>query len=608
MQWDTLVQNALIFDGTGAAPVPGDLAIANGRIAARGSGLDASKAAHVHDARGRWLMPGLLDIHTHMDLEVELDAGLSEVVRHGTTTCVVGNCSIGTAFGAQRRGDEDPILDCFARVENIPKSILERCVAHMHWHDTAGYLEHLRSLKLGPNIAPLIPHSMLRIEVMGTQAAIERQPNAGELARMGELLEAAMRQGYIGFSTDNIPFHYLANAPHTHARIPSPYAGKGELRALLDVVRRHERVWQATPDAVSRFGTLKRFLFTSGRFYGKPLRTSALTAIDLVHDRRVWRVFLQLSRFLNSRLMQGKFHFQVLGTPFLLWSEGAISPIFEEFAATRPLLALDVDDRAGRVALLSNPDYIAKFERDWYDKRIVSTFQRNLAVMRIDACPVAEWNGETGADIRARLLRYQRGDTRAARSATEQAAFAAVELAPNEARFFLHLLRHYDRDLRWHIVVGNDRPEILEQLLFSEYTLPGFNDSGAHLINLAFFDGNLLTLQIAQRRSLDKVALAVKRLTRDPAEFFGLDVGRLDVGAQADLTLIDPVALARYDTNANRRLVERELLGAAQLVNRSDGVVSAVYIAGTQVWDGQATTAALGREQLGRPLTYAGRG
>ncbi len=606
-RWDTLIRGALVFDGSGRHPQVQDVAIGGTRIAARGVDLDPARAAQVIDAHGRWLMPGLLDIHTHMDLEVELDAGLEEVVRHGTTTCVVGNCSIGTAFGAQRRNGDDPILDCFARVENIPKPILERCVAAMDWHDTGAYLEHLRGLKLGPNIAPLLPHSMLRIEVMGTQDAIERDPDEDELARMEALLEEAMRQGYVGFSTDNIPFHYLANEPHTAAKIPSPYAGKREIRRLLDVVREHDRVWQATPDAVNRLGTFKRFLYTSGRLFGKPLRTSALTALDLVHDRSVWKVFLQLSRFFNSWLMQGRFHFQVLSTPFLLWSEGAISPIFEEFEATRPLLACDVNDAAGRRRILADPDYIARFERDWYDKRIVSTFQRDLEVMLIDQCPVPEWCGENGQAVYARLQRFQAGEAAAARSEAEREAFAAAPDSPSEARFFLHLLAHYDRAIRWHIVVGNDRPEVLEQLLFSDYTLPGFNDSGAHLINLAFFDGNLLTLQIAQRHSLDKVALAVKRLTRDPAAFFGLDVGSIEPGAQADITLVNPETLATYDTDANRRMVYREVLGADQLVNRSDGVVDSVWIAGTQVWTGDRATEALGRETLGRPLTFSGR-
>ena len=104
---------------------------------------------------------------------------LEEVVRHGTTTCIVGNCSIGAAYGSQRHKGEDPILDCFARVENIPKNILERCVEKMDWTDSAGYLEHLKTLPLGPNIAPLLPHSMIRIEVMGTKEAISRQPSFG---------------------------------------------------------------------------------------------------------------------------------------------------------------------------------------------------------------------------------------------------------------------------------------------------------------------------------------------------------------------------------------------------------------------------------------------
>ena len=133
--------------------------------------------------------------------------------------------------------------------------------------------------------------------------------------------------------------------------------------------------------------------------------------------------------------------------------------------------------------------------------------------------------------------------------------------------------------------------------------LPGFNDSGAHLINLAFFDGNLLTLQLAQRRSLEQVARAVRRLTREPAEFFGVDAGRLDVGAQADIVLIDPDALRGYDTDANRRMVYREIFAHEQLVNRSDGVVTGVFIAGEQVWDGRDFMPALGARKLGRPLT-----
>jgi N-acyl-D-aspartate/D-glutamate deacylase len=605
---DLLIRNALVFDGTGSPPRREDVAVSDGRIAARGPNLPADGADRVIDTSGQWLMPGLLDIHTHLDLEVELAPGLPESVRHGTTTVVVGNCSLGTAFGAQRRNGDDPILDCFTRVENIPKPVLRKVVDRIDWTTTAGYLEHLATLPLGPNVVPLLPHSMLRIEVMGTQAAVSREPTAVELGRMRELLEQAMREGYAGFSTDAIPFHYLANAPHTDKRIPAQHATMGELRSLLEIVRRHDRVWQCTPDAANRVATFLRFFFTSGRLFGRPLRTSALTAVDLTHERRTWKLFPVIASLLNSKLVDGRFHFQVLATPFRMYAEGAICPIFEEFESSRQLMSCDLENVAERRRIMATPEFGDLFVREWHDAGAVSTFNRDLDAMHVERCPVPEWCGETFGAVYRRLQRFQAGETSAARSETEREALAAF---PNpvarEGAFLLHLIRRHDRDLRWWFTVANDRPEILKQLLFHEHMLPGFNDSGAHLINLAFFDGNLLTLQIAARESVDKVAQAVRRLTREPAEFFGVDAGRLDVGAQADIVLVDPEALLAYDTDANRRMIYRDIFEHEQLVNRSDGVVTAVFIAGEQVWDGRGFLPSLGTRRLGRALTATAR-
>jgi N-acyl-D-aspartate/D-glutamate deacylase len=601
-----LIRNATVFDGTGTPPCIEDVLLRDGRIAARGVGLAAPADARIIDAGQQWLMPGLLDIHTHLDLEVELAPGLPESVRHGTTTVVVGNCSLGTAFGAQRANGEDPVLDCFARVENVPKAVLAQVVDRMDWDTSAGYLAHLDELPLGPNIVPLLPHSMLRIAVMGTTAAVTREPTPAELERMKQLLEDALQQGYAGFSTDAIPFHYLANEPHTDKRIPAQHAPGSELRALLAIVRRHDRVWQCTPDASRRVATFLRFFLTSGRLFGRPLKTSALTAIDLTHERNTWRLFPALASLLNSRLLDGRFHFQVLAVPFRMYAEGAICPIFEEFASTRQLMACEISDEAGRRAVLDAPAFGELFVREWHDSGAVSTFNRDLNAMHVERCPVPEWQGETFGAIRRRLTAFQSGDHTAARSPPEAEALGAFP-APVErdGEFLLHLLRRYDRALRWWFVVGNDRPEVLRRLLFHPHMLPGFNDSGAHLINLAFFDGNLATLKIAAQESLAQVAEAVRRLTRAPAEFFGVDAGRMDVGAQADLTLIDPRALTAYDTDASRRMVYREIFEHDQLVNRSDGVVTAVFIAGEQVWDGHEVTPALGTRKLGRALRAA---
>jgi len=413
-----------------------------------------------------------------------------------------------------------------------------------------------------------------------------------------------MQQGYAGFSTDAIPFHYLANAPHTDKRIPAQHATLAELGSLLGVVRRHDRVWQCTPDASRRFATFLRFFFTSGRLFGTPLRTSALTAVDLTHERRTWRIFPLIAGLVNSRLVAGRFHFQVLATPFRMYAEGAICPIFEEFASSRQLMALDIEDAAGRRQIMATSEFGELFVREWHDPGAVSTFNRDLDALRVERCPVPAWCGETFGAILRRLREFQSGHADAARNAEESTALASFP-SPigSDGAFLLHLLRLYDRQLRWWFVVANDRPGILKRLLFDEHMLPGFNDSGAHLINLAFFDGNLLTLQVAARDSTALVARAVQRLTREPAEFFGIDAGRLDPGAQADLVLIDPEALERYDTDANRRMIHRDIFEHEQLVNRSDGVVNAVFIAGEQVWDGLDFTPALGTRRLGRTVT-----
>ena len=135
--------------------------------------------------------------------------------------------------------------------------------------------------------------------------------------------------------------------------------------------------------------------------------------------------------------------------------------------------------------------------------------------------------------------------------------------------------------------------------------MPGFNDSGAHITNMAFFDANLMSLKLAQRRSLLTVSTMVKRLTRDPAAFFGLEVGSLEVGAQADIVLIDPEALKVWDTNDSRELQYRELFQHKQMVNRSDGVVSCVLINGEIAWQDASCGEALGSLALGRALRAA---
>ena len=618
--WDTLIQNALVFDGSGEPPQQTDIAIKKGRIVARGAQLPRTPAAEVIDAQGKWLMPGLLDIHTHLDLEVDLEPGLPEAVRHGTTTVLVGNCSLGTCFGSQLEDEQDPIVDCFTRVENIPKSVLRKCVEKVTWSGTGEYLDHFDKIALGPNIGAFVPHSMLRVEAMGLKDSISREPTEAELARMESLLEQAMDQGYMGMSTDGLPFHYLANSPNTDKRIPTQFASFSELKRLLGVVRRRGRVWQTTPIIENRPMALMYFLLTSGRLFGKTLKTSALAAMRFALLPQASQMFLRLASLLNSRLLKGNIHFQALGTNFRVWSDGIVSPLFEELESTCKLISKEYDDVEGRSALMNDPAWVEEFRRDWHRGRRGRDLARlkaklglpedlvvrELHMMIFDGAPLPEWEGESMQQVFDRLVSFQSGYDSAPRSDAERDVLASF---PNPVRddadFMLHLMRTYDKGFRYWVDVANVNKQGTLDLLLHPNTMPGFNDSGAHITNMAFFDTNLSSLQLAQKESLETVARVVKRITREPAEFFGLDVGTLAIGAQADITIIDPETLSTWDDNANRKLVYRDLFEHNQLVSRSDGVVSHVLINGELAWQDSDFTEALGSRPLGRALRAA---
>ena len=617
-QWDLLVTGAKVFDGEGTPGRIEDVAIKDGVVAARGRDLPREAAAQSVDAKGQWLLPGMLDIHTHLDLEVEVAPALEEVVRHGTTTVLVGNCSLGTCFGAQETEGQEPIVDCFTRVENIPKKVLRKCAEAMTWDNPEDYLEHFENLNLGPNIAAFVPHSMLRIEVMGLDASISRAPTELELQKMEQILEGAMELGYLGLSTDGLPFHYLSNDPHTDKRIPTQFASFRELRRLLKVVRNYDRVWQTTPIIENRLKALFYFTLTSGRLFGKPLKTSALSAMEMTAAPNSSKLFLGVAKLLNSKLLDGRLHFQALGTNFRVWSDGIVSPLFEELSSTAELIALEYDDYEGRQRLMHDPDWVKRFRKEWRHGRTGDDFaswkaKRGLPdslVIRepekliFDGAPCSEWDGESFADVMARAQKFQAGDSSVARSDSERDAFEKIELPlADDADFALHMLRSYDKSFRFYADVANAENRSTLEFLLHENTLPGFNDSGAHITNMAFFDSNLMSLKLAKEQGEDVVAKVVKRLTKDPADTFGLDAGSLAIGARADMVLINPEALDGWEPDQTRELVYRDIFEHEQMVNRPVGIVDSVYISGELAWDGESGAGeALGTKPLGQYL------
>lgn len=149
MQYDTVITNGRWFDGTGGPSAVRDIGVRDGRVVAIAKGLDTA-GADVIDATGQWVIPGIIDIHTHYDVEILCAPELSESLRHGVTTVMLGSCSLSTVYL-----DSVDAGDIFGRVEAIPRRyVIEQLDAARSWTNPTEYVAELERLNLGRTSRP----------------------------------------------------------------------------------------------------------------------------------------------------------------------------------------------------------------------------------------------------------------------------------------------------------------------------------------------------------------------------------------------------------------------------------------------------------------------
>jgi N-acyl-D-aspartate/D-glutamate deacylase len=98
LRYDTVIVNGRWFDGTGAPSAVRNIGVCDGRVATIADRPLDTTGADVIDATGQWAVPGIIDIHTHYDIETLCEPALSELPRHGVTTVMLGSCSLSTVY------------------------------------------------------------------------------------------------------------------------------------------------------------------------------------------------------------------------------------------------------------------------------------------------------------------------------------------------------------------------------------------------------------------------------------------------------------------------------------------------------------------------------
>ncbi len=563
---DLLIQNGLVFDGIGSPPLRGDIGIKKGKIVAIASSLPAH-AHQIVDAAGLWVTPGFIDIHTHYDLEVEIAPGLSESVRHGVTSVVMGNCSLSIAIGQPQM-----LADIFQRVETLSHKLIEKWLKQsISWQTPADYLKHLQELPLGANVAPLLGHSALRAHVMGLERSLTVQPSHSELKTMQKIAADALDAGFIGISIDMFPWHRMSGE-WRGCTIPSQHAKFPEYAMLADLCRERDLVFQVTPN-LQRFASFLEIVRMGAGIGQKPLRLTVLSALDAVHDRKLWRIFSPLLYFWNY-ILRGNVRFQTLTEPFTIYSDGSVTPLFEEFPTGAQLNSCD--SRAERQKLWQSDNFRRQFRQEWLNNWRKS-FHRELDLMQIVRCPEISWQGLSFAEV-ARQKQQEPID------------------------FFMEALQKYDTDLRWVATGANDRIKPRLALMKHPYILPGFTDAGAHVRNLGYYDGALSLLKQAIATKFLSPEIAIARVTGEPARWFQLNTGVLKVGAQADLVILNPEEL-NQPISPQVEIFDPVLDHEPRMVKRhSEDIIEAVYIQGSCVVKRGQVSDRLGRKPLGTVL------
>ena len=568
MDVDLIIRNGRLFDGTQGPSRDADLLIDQGRVL-KIEPHSSARGRREIDAAGQWVMPGAIDIHTHYDAEVEVAPGLMESLQHGVTSLIFGNCSLSLALG-----NAEDMIDLFARVENLPRETLAKWLdGKVDWRTPGQYYEHLETLPLGPNIATLMGHSNLRLAVLGKARSLKpTRLDWGEKNALRSLTHEAMEAGYLGLSIDMLQWHRWKGFKYNGASAPSHYARMSEFRLLADVLRQHDRVLQATPDAGRRYLVPLLALLSHGMGRA-PLRMSMLTSLDFTNNRKLGPMTRRLASVINDGL-NGNLRFQSLSVPFELWSDGCNTPVFEEMQASACLM--NADSAAQRQLLYRDSDWRKQLRGEWLS-RFGASFHKDLAQMQIVGCPDTALVGRSFADVAV-----QRGQ-------------AAVDT-------FIDLISEFDENIRWHSVIANDRPAEMRRYLQHPYIQLGFSDAGAHNRNLAFQNSHLWFLRdcLLHADALP-VEKAVWRITGELADWFGLDAGYLREGRVADVLVLDPQAL-KTDLSGPQETTDARFDGAMRMVTRSGRAVQQVIVGGQVVLDQGQPHAQFEQRRFGRLL------
>lgn len=561
-----IIRGGTMVDGSGAEARRADVRVAGDRIVEIGADLTPDGETEI-DASGAVVSPGFIDTHTHLDPSIFWDPACDPMPQHGVTTALIGNCSLSLAPAKPEHRDE--LIDVFCYIEDMPVADFEAGIPWNEWGSWTQYRDAMNTRGAGLNIASLIGHSMLRIDVMGADAWT-RAAEASEIEAMAAQFSEALAAGCYGISTS------FFDLDRRSRPVPSRLADRAELEALADVL------------AATGHGFVEFIPNLTGE---DPIADIALMA-EVLGPRGVtsiWNGLLhsELNPARSEEFMALTEQIRADGCPMWPIASPRTVDFNVSWEQTMVFMMLpkgwnqimQVSGEARR-ELLADPGWrdIARDEWDRTERSLFPTTRPgHVRFTSVTDPALQRWVGLSLADL-------------------------AAERGGHFSDVFADWI--LENDLTPGVVamgVSNSDAAGVGAMLADERSIISASDAGAHVqMMCAAGDTTLLLTRHVRERGDLTLEAAVHELTGRQADVFGFaGRGRIETGAYADLTVF-----ALDELHWNNDTFVPDLPSGASRLRRPEGGYRATIVGGTPTQlDGTLTG-----EHPGRVLDSSDRG
>ena len=540
--FDLIIKNGTLVDGSGSKSKPGNIAIKNGIIAAIGN--FSGKANEVIDATNLVVTPGFVDIHTHYDGQAIWDSQLKPSSIHGVTTVVMGNCGVG--FAPCKPEDRVKLVELMEGVEDIPAPVMHEGL-NWQWETFEEYIKALEKNKLDIDICALLPHAALRVYVMGERAIKHEVATKEDMQTMRKLAKEAVEAGAFGFSTSRTISHKSLKGEYT----PTLRAHEDELTAIamglsdagsgfMEIVSD----WNE-PDPETEFEVLKRIVKKSGR----PVVFSCTQRHDRPH---FWEDLMSMARQAQKEGLP----IRPVVTPrpigLLLGLNGSQNP-FSGTDTYKSISNLPLDRR------------VIEMRKDEIKNKILSEDP-----IKGSTFPLINRIGYTQMYRFGSPPNYNPKPEESIEAMAKEKGVTAAELAyeiliENDGNNFIYapLVNYADHTFG-----------VCKKMLDDKNAIMGLGDGGAHVgfILDAGYPTWLISYWSVKKKAYS-MEETVRRLTSDTANAAGLnDRGLLKVGLKADINIIDWENVGSSDPFMTQDLPA----GGKRLMQHTQGYVTTI--------------------------------